>query len=164
MVKVLVGVSLAVFAVSVPDQAAAQAFVEVNGARSDSEWGGELGLGYDLKVGAFTLRPGGGVFIYPGENDRYYTDEFDNGNSQCRDTTNGQFVDSELCNNTELRAYARLEATYNIEGGAEFGFGGRYSGDKVVPYGTVSFPLAPRFRVKGNAGDDYYAVGLLASF
>lgn len=163
MIRTVIFVAATAVAAILPQEVAAQVSLEANGARADSEWGAELGVGFDLGAGGFTLRPGGGLFVYPGENERYYFDEFDNGNSQCRDTTNGQFVDSERCNNTELRAYARVEATYTITGGAEFGIGGRYSGSEVSPYGTLSFPVSPKLKVKANAGNDYYALGLRAS-
>ena len=61
-------------------------------------------------------------------------------------------------------AYARIEATYSIPLVAEIGAGARFSGDKVRPYGTVAVPLAPKIRLKGNAGPKYFALGLAAGF
>ncbi|WP_271078618.1 hypothetical protein [Aurantiacibacter sp. MUD61] len=162
---IILSVSAAACLCAISAPAAAQIVVEGNAARADSQWGVELGAGYDIAmVPGFTLRPGGGVLIYAGENDRYRTETIAGGTEICRDLSNGQFADSEDCDNTEIRAYARLEATYTILGSAELGVGGRYSGDDVQPYGTVSFPIAPRIRIKANAGDDYYALGLRASF
>lgn len=53
--------------------------VEANGARAHDVWGGELGLGYNLTLGGFTLRPIAGAFVYQGDNDRYQIDHFSNG-------------------------------------------------------------------------------------
>lgn len=147
-----------------PQQAAAQVAVEGNVARADSEWGAELGVGYSLKSKGFALRPIGGVLVYQGDNDRYYQDDIGGGDTRCRDRTNGRFADDGKCDNTAVKAYAKLEATYTLLGSAEFGLGARYSGDDVQPYGMVSFPVAPRIRIKANAGDDYYALGLRADF
>ena len=146
-----------------PQQAAAQVAVEGNVARADSEWGAELGAGYAIKSSGFALRPMAGVLVYSGDNDRYYKDDV-GGDTRCRDRTNGQFADDGKCDNTAVKAYAKLEATYTLLGSAEFGLGARYSGDDVQPYGMVSFPVAPRIRIKANAGDDYYALGLRADF
>lgn len=138
--------------------------VEANGARSEGVWGGELGVGYAVGAGGFKIRPMGGVLIYAGDNDRYYEDNLSNGQTRCRDTTNGQFADSEKCDNTALKAYAKLEASYTLPASFEFGAGGRYDGGKVRPYGLISFPVAPKFRVQGNAGDKYFALGVRGSF
>ena len=146
-----------------PQQAAAQVAVEGNVARADSEWGAELGVGYSLKSSGFAIRPMGGVLVYQGDNDRYYEDDV-GGQTRCRDRTNGQFADDGKCDNTAVKAYAKLEATYTLLGSAELGLGARYSGDDVQPYGMISFPVAPRIRIKANAGDDYYALGLRADF
>ena len=151
-------------AIALPQAAAAQIAVEANAAYAEDNWGGELGVLYNLEIGDFTLRPGGGVFLYEGDNDRYYTDELSNGQSRCRDRTNGQFADDSNCINIAARAYARLEATYTIPGSVEIGAGGRYSGDRIRPYATLSAPLGERLRIKGNAGDDYFALGLRADF
>ena len=148
----------------VPTSARAQVALEANGAYADNVWGGELGLAYGIGAGGFTLRPGGGLFLYEGDNDRYYNDDLGNGQSRCRDSTNGLFADDSNCINIAVKAYARLEATYTIPGGPELGVGGRYSGDEIRPYGTISFAIAPRIRLKGNVGDDYYAAGLRFDF
>jgi hypothetical protein len=138
--------------------------IEANGARAHGVWGGELGVGYDLSIGGFTLRPIAGAFIYQGDNDRYEMDRFSNGQERCRDLTDGQFSSDEKCDDTAVKAYAKVEATFTIPAGPEIGAGARFSSDSMKPYGTVSFAVAPRLRIKGNAGDDYYALGLRANF
>lgn len=138
--------------------------LEANGARAHERWGGELGVGYAFSAGGFSLRPIVGAFIYQGDNDRYEEDTFSNGQTRCRDTTNGQFADKEKCDNTAVKAYGKVEATYSIPMVAEFGGGARFSSDKVRPYGTVAVPLAPRISIRGNAGPKYYALGLKVGF
>ncbi|ANK14178.1 hypothetical protein A9D12_07195 [Erythrobacter neustonensis] len=138
--------------------------VEGNGARSEGVWGAELGLGYQVTAGGFSLRPIGGVLVYQGDNERYFTDTFNNGQTRCRDRTNGQFADDRLCDDTALKPYGKLEASYTVAGSLELGGGGRYDGGAVRPYGLVSFPIAPRFRVHGNVGEEFFALGLRGAF
>lgn len=143
----------------------AQGFVvEANGARSEGVWGAELGAGYEISIAGLAIRPLGGVLVYQGENDRYIEDTFDNGQTRCRDSTNGQFAEDRLCDDTALKAFAKLEASYTIAGSLEIGAGGRYDGGDIRPYGKVSIPLAQQFRVQGNIGEEYIAVGLRARF
>jgi hypothetical protein len=164
MKKFVAALSLA-SAIVLPASAQAKGVsIEANGARAHDVWGGELGLAYNLRFAGFTLRPIGGAFIYQGDNDRYQVDQFSNWQSRCRDTTNGQFAADEKCDNTAVKAYGKLELTYTIAGTAEIGGGARFSSEKVRPYGTLSFPVLPKLRVKANAGDSYYAVGLRADF
>lgn len=137
---------------------------EANGARAHGEWGGEVGVGYSVTVAGFALRPIVGAFIYQGDNDRYYTQTFSNGQDRCRDSTNGQFAKDEKCNNLRAKAYGKIEATYTIPLFAEIGAGARFSSDKVRPYGTASVPLGPMIRLKANAGPKYYAAGLRIGF
>lgn len=138
--------------------------LEANGARAQGRWGGELGLGYSLSAGGFSLRPIAGAFLHRGDNDRYYMDRFSNGQERCRDSETGRFAKDSECDNLAVKAYAKIEATYSIPLVAEVGGGARFSGDKVRPYGTVAVPLAPKISLKGNAGPKYYALGLKAGF
>lgn len=146
-----------------PGAAQAQILLEANGAYVTDEWGGELGAGYriDLLPG-FDLSLGGGGFFHEGDNDRYFLDN-NGGNERCRNFDTGQYARSSQCNNTDIDLYGRAEATYTIPFAASIGAGVRVGRD-VIPYGTASFPLLPSLRVKGNAGPDYYAIGLRASF
>lgn len=45
--------------------------VEANYARANGHWGAELGAGYSLDVGGFSLTPGGGVHIRDGDTKLY---------------------------------------------------------------------------------------------
>ncbi|WP_230770211.1 hypothetical protein [Sphingomonas sp. Leaf4] len=159
----LLGIALAAAAFGCAAPASAQVVLEANGARADGRWGGELGVGYDFSIlPGLRVTPAVGALIYAEDNGRYYF--YDNGGSEaCRDSTNGRYADKELCSNTRLRAYGRVEATYSVPLVATFGVGARIS-DEVVPYGTVAFPIAPKINLKGNVGDGYYAAGLRLSF
>lgn len=157
--------ALAAALATAPAAASAQLVLEANGARASGVWGGELGLGYRIGAGGFALTPAIGAFLYKGDNDRYYVDEFSNGQSRCRDRTNGQFADDYLCNNIAAKAYGRVEATYTIPAGPEIGGGARFAVDeKVRPYGTVALALGPKLKLKGNVGDRYYALGVSGRF
>lgn len=147
-------------ALSMAAPAAAQITIEGNGARADDRWGGELGIGYGLGAAGFKLTPMIGALVYAGDNDRYREDELSNGQTRCRDTTNGQFADDERCSNTKANAYAKVEATYSIPLIATVGAGVRFSERRTTPYGTVAIPLAPTIKLKGNVGDRYFALGI----
>lgn len=138
--------------------------IEANGARAQSEWGGELGVGYNFRLGGLTLRPIAGAFFHDGQNDRYRRDRVSEGQRRCRDLSNGQFVSNGKCDDTSVKFYGKVEGTFTIPMGPEIGVGARFSSDKAKPYGTASFALLPMLRVKGNIGDDYYALGLRADF
>ena len=101
--------------------------------------------------------------LYHKDNGRYYY--YDNGDRDdaCRDSRTGQYADQGLCDNTAVKPYGRLEATYSVPLSLTFGAGVRI-GDEVRPYGTVAFPIAPKFELKGNAGPHYFAAGLRLKF
>ena len=144
--------------------AQAQVVVEANGARAEDRWGGELGLGYRIRIGDFSITPAAGALISGSDDDRFYTDTFSNGQSRCRERSTGQFADDSDCVELDARAYGRVEATYRIGGnGVELG-GGVRIGEEVLPYGTLAIPLGASSQIKGNAGPDYFAAGLRFSF
>ncbi len=162
MKKLAMAAIAAAMGVACAAPAAAQVGVEANGARADGRWGGELGIGYSIGTAGFKLTPSVGALFYAGDNDRY--EKQDNGGSpRCRDTSNGQYADSDLCNNTKVKPYGRVEATYSIPLFATVGGGVRFGRD-VRPYGTIALPLAPKLKVKGNAGPKYFAAGLTLGY
>jgi len=145
--------------------AAADDFVvEANGARAHDTWGGEFGVGYAFEKAGFALRPMIGAFVYKGDNDRYYIDRMKNGAARCRDSETGHFAKTEKCDDTAVKPYARIEATYTVPLVAEVGVGARFSSEKVRPYGTVAIPVLPKIKVKANAGPQYYALGATLGF
>lgn len=83
--------------------AATDFVLEANAARAHGRWGGEFGAGLKLGLGPLSITPAGGVFVYQGDNDRYYFDDFGNGQTRCRDSSNGQFARDELCDNSKLK-------------------------------------------------------------
>ena len=110
----------------------------------------------------FKITPAVGVLVYAEDNGRYYF--YDNGGSDaCRDSTDGRYADKNLCDNTRAKAYGRIEATYSVPMFAAIGVGARVGSD-VKPYGTVALPIGPKLQLKGNAGDQYYALGLRLNF
>lgn len=120
---------------TVPAAASAQGIaVEGNLARAQGHWGGELGVGYSLQAGPITLRPIGGLFIHSDNDER------------------------------EVKPFAKAEATVSIPTIAELGAGARISGDRTRIYGTAAFDLLPKLKLKGNLGDKYAAIGVMAQF
>ena len=141
---------------------AQQLSAELNLARVDDVDGGELGLGYSFAPGNFRFTPTVGAFFYQGDNTRYRSETLSNGNVVCRDHSNGQFANKELCDNTAVKAYGRLEGAYRFSK-VEVGAGVRVGSD-TAGYGTISALLTPAFSIKANIGSDYYAAGLHLGF
>ena len=162
--KNILGIAMfAAVAIAGAAPASAQIGAELNGARADDRWGAELGLGYSIRLApGFRITPAAGVLLYRGDNDRYYQDP-NGGNERCRDSQTGRYASDSECNNTAVKPYGRVEATYSIPLSLTFGAGVRISGE-VRPYGTVAFPVAPKFQLKGNAGPNYYAAGIRFGF
>ena len=139
--------------------ALAKPAAEANFARADGRWGAELGLGYNFGTGGLTIRPMAGALVYRSGSDRYRETA-----GTCRDTRDGGAVRDWRCENLGAKAYGRVEATYSVPLFGEVGVGGRYSGDKIRPYGTAAFSLLSRIKIKANGGPHYAAAGLSLGF
>jgi hypothetical protein len=98
----------------------------------------------------------------PVYSDRYYTDTFSNGQSRCRDSTNGQFASTSLCSGeptTDVGALLDAGLRFHESFPLEIGAGVRL-GALTVPVVTVGFsrPFATftgRWYLRGIAGDGY---------
>ncbi len=65
-------VALATLATLLPATAQAEGLgAEVNYGRADGHWGTELGAGYALGLGSFSLTPGAGVYLRDGDTKLY---------------------------------------------------------------------------------------------
>lgn len=135
---------------------------ELNYGETGERSGAEIGIGYRFGVQNFRLTPVVGAFVYPSEDDRYRQETFSGGQTVCRDTTNGQFADGELCG-PDVRAYGKLEGTYRFANRFEAGLGVRVS-DETTAYGTAALLFGRGLAVKVNAGQDYVAGGLALAF
>ena len=160
--RIILSIGTMALAAIAPQVALAESgpILEVGYAEAFDISGGELGAGWRYSARNFHLTPAAGVFYYKGDNDRYYVDHMKGGTSQCRDRTNGRFAKSELCNDGEIEAYGRIEATVNhrkLEGG----IGYRVSGLGESTYGTLSLKVAPEVAIKANGGQDYYSLSLV---
>ena len=161
----MIAAVLMIAGMSAPAAAQGNFLVEANLAYVDKEWGGELGAGFGVNIGVLRLRAVGGAFLHEGDNDRYSRQTFNNGQSRCRDSRNGQFADDDLCSNTAAEFYARAEAAFAVGNTVEIGGGARFGGDEdVVPFGTIGFRLSPSIMLRGNGGPDYFAAGLMVDF
>lgn len=133
---------------------------ELGYARVGERDGVELGIGG--RYGWNDLRLSGviGGFVYANEDDRFRSETLGNGNTVCRDTSNGQFSDSSNCA-ADVSAYGKIEAAWAFDNGLEIGVGGRFTEDLNTPFGTLAY----RFGQGGGAiyatgGDDYIGIGI----
>ncbi len=145
--------------------AAAQVALEANVARSEGQWGGELGAGYSvISIGGFRITPAVGVFLSDGDDDRYVLDNAATP-PECRRADSGKIVSDKRCDSDSTRLYGRVEATFTLPvAGVSAGTGARLMSGKLRPYGTLAMPLMPLLNVKANAGPKYLAAGLQARF
>ncbi|WP_209316038.1 MULTISPECIES: hypothetical protein [unclassified Brevundimonas] len=132
--------------------------LEANIAKASDLTGAELGVGWRFNAGNFHLTPAIGALIYQGDNDRYQIYQQSNG-ARCRDTTNGQYARSELCDSTAAAAYGRIEATVHWRN-VEFGAGYRISDIESAPYGTIALRVSEMVAIKANLGEDYIGAGV----
>ncbi|HYG27572.1 MAG TPA: hypothetical protein VD906_11755 [Caulobacteraceae bacterium] len=145
---------------------AAQAGIhaEANAASVTEVGGVELGVGYRFAAGKVRVTPIVGLFVTTGEDDgRYREETFSNGNTVCRDTSNGQFADDVNCAaNYDTAAYGKLEAAWRFTDSFELGAGARLTEDEAKPYAVLGF--GSTWGVKAAVGDDYYALGVAFGF
>lgn len=132
---------------------------EIAGAQIADLTGVELGLGARYGVGGLRLTGMVGGFLHPNQDDRYRSETFANGNTVCRDTTNGQFADDANCA-AEVAAYGKLEASWLFDGGLEVGAGARFSEDQTSPYGTLGYVWPNGVAAYAAGGEDYVGLGL----
>jgi len=159
--KYIVAASAAAALWALTSQAQAQSnslMLEANVAKASDLTGAELGIGWRFNAGSFHLTPAVGALIYQGDNDRYQMYQQSNG-ARCRDTTNGQYARTELCDSTAATAYGRIEATVHWRN-VEIGAGYRISDIESVPYGTVALRVSDMVAIKGNFGNDYIGAGV----
>jgi len=159
----LIAVAAVICAISAGQSHAQNWVVELNYANVDDTSGAELGFGRDFGNSRFRVTPQLGLFVYQGDNDRYYIDTFSNGTERCRDSQTGQFADDSRCNNSETKAYGKLEGAVTLGQSWELGIGARFS-DDTTPYGLITKKFSGNGLVKAFAGEDYYAVGFGLKF
>ena len=165
MRKLVLAGSLALSVFAAQSAHAAGGFAaEVNAARLDKVTGAELGIGYQIAVSKIRITPMVGAFITKSEDDRYRQETFSNGNTICRDLRNGQFAKEARCNNADVAAYGKVEATLQLVPKFQLGGGVRVSEDRTLGYGVVSAFLSDKIALKAFGGKDYYGGGLSLVF
>lgn len=118
---------------------------ELTGGKADGQWGGELGLGYDIGMGPIIIRPIAGAFLS--------RDRSDCGNGA-----------GDACHSTAASFYGKVEAAVAIPAFAQVGVGARYAREKVRPYALIALPIAPKLKVAGQVGDHYVSAGVRFGF
>lgn len=69
--KILTGAAALVIAAIAPAAHAEGLGAEVNYGRADGHWGAEIGAGYAMGIGGFSLTPGAGVYFRNGDERLY---------------------------------------------------------------------------------------------
>lgn len=136
------------------------------GYASGAHDGLELEIGYVKNFGnaSITVNYLAGV-IYSGEAPSGYREEtFSNGNTVCRDLSNGQFAKKEKCDPTIEAEYApSIEASYWLAERVSIGAGYR-GGDEPEAIGTLAYKLGPKGYASIRGGSEYFGIGFGALF
>jgi hypothetical protein len=136
----------------------------VNYATRDDVKGAEVEFGYQKTFTSWRLNiiPLSGIF-YRKDDSRYREETFSNGQTVCRDTTNGQFADDDKCNQTGF--------DYGFIGGAEFLVTDRFHlgagiriGKETDIFAMAGYRVWERVSVQVKAGADYRSIGLFMNF
>lgn len=129
----------------------------LGGARSYSQWGGELSAGYRVRFSVLDVTPFAGSFISP----KYhgYGEKLDSQGFQHCFGPDDTIVNEHRCR-AKTRGFAGIEAGVSIPAAVRIAVGARYIGSQVKPYGSVTLPLIPKLAVKLNGGRHYAAAGL----
>jgi hypothetical protein len=98
-------------------------------------------IGVSLSQAALTASLPFEITILPNSNSRYRMDTFSNGQSRCRDTTNGQFADTSLCGpravfgaSADVMAFTKSDSSHSV------GLGGGYRvGPSAGPFAAAAF-------------------------
>ena len=137
-------------------------------------WELELGGRVDWNDFIYFSASPANVVIFEGDApEGFHNETFSNGNTICRDESNGQFADDELCNSeidTEWRAAAEFQL--RVADNVLIGAGGIYviQGDidpdeeRLSAYGSMTLELTPRFAINFKGGSDYASVQARVSF
>lgn len=128
---------------------------EINYAEIADVSGAEVGIGAHFSDGPLRISPIIGGFIYAGELEGFRRES----SSICRNTSNGQFADSENCDATETDFYGKLEISF-LADSFEFGAGYRYAEEQEGGYGLIGYRSSENLSIRATAGTDYFSVGL----
>jgi hypothetical protein len=138
------------------------AILELNAARVGDRTGAELGVGYAFRSSRFELVPSVGAFIFPNEDDRFTSQTFNNGQTVCRDLSNGQFSDDVNCG-PDVGAFGKIELNFLATDRFSLGVGG-YVGDQSNAFGRLAYRFSDKVSIQGMGGGGYIAIGLRAGF
>jgi len=123
-------------------------------------------LGVGLARSTFVVSLPVELTILPNSDSRYRTDTFSNGQSRCRDTSNGQFADTSLCG-PRVVAGMSLDALgfVKTDSSHALGFGAGYRvGPSAGPFAAAQFsfglPSATSWNLKARVGTELLEVSL----
>lgn len=159
MTKLSIAALAACISLVTSSAASAQSWAaEMNGVHADDRSGAELGVGVNLVAHGFRLTPIAGAFLYRADDSRFREERLSNGNTVCRDHSNGHFAKKSECDDIATKAYGKLEVGYRIKS-VEL-FGGVRVSDDTAPYGGVAAYVSEKLALKAFGGKDYYGGGL----
>lgn len=136
------------------------------GTSEERAKGGAVAFGVTVRAGLVlvTLTPAD-LILAPADTWPYYRDTFDNGDSVCRNSTNGQFADESNCTAVDTTYAATLDFSARIpRTPLLLGVGYRFGGSPTpnLWFGTAGVVWTSSTQrllatVKLNVGSDYYS-------
>lgn len=122
---------------------------EIAGALKYKDW---------LRVNLIPLN----IVLSEDEDSPFFNDTFSNGQSRCRDSRNGQFVDDAECG-PDIDYRGAAEAQFLLADRFWFG-GGAVIGEGASPFATAGVTLTKNFGLYARIGDEYAAAQLRLVF
>jgi len=167
--------SLAAFAVTfaafgaalLPSSASAGVVMHAAISGVESEAVGELGLGYQFRMGQFYVAPAIGAELKAGDDEdtRYRSETQRNGTEVCRDTTNGRYSKKENCSSDmDGRGFVALEAGYRFNESTVVGVGARRVEGLTSPYAVVHIGSVGGLKFRVAGGKEYVSLGVGVGF
>ncbi|TVV42251.1 hypothetical protein [Thalassolituus sp. C2-1] len=143
-------------------------YVTANGAS-----GGNVSGYYEVERSQWLLRwTILDVGLFSKEAEGYREEKLSNGNTVCRNESNGQFADDEKCNSMDLDVGTAADLSYAFDfrgshTSAGLGvrlLGGEKYGGSLIPYFVANYSINSTFGLGMRFGDDYGQFSGLISF
>ena len=136
--------------------------------------GFEFAVGVQAKVGdLIVVRASPNVILTYGETEGYYVDTFSNGQSRCRNESNGQFATDESCNGSGLDyrvdadAYIHLHENFLVGGGFIHTLHSDFTPERngvTDSFLAIMFKFDNKQTLELRGGADYTALRLRGDF
>jgi hypothetical protein len=135
---------------------------DLNVAKIAERTGTEFAIGYAFRSSRLELIPSIGAFLSPNEDDQFENQTFRNGQTVCRDLSNGQFSNEENCG-PEVAAFGKIEVNFLATEKFSLGIGG-YISDEATAFGRIAYKFTDKVSLQASGGENYASLGIRFGF